>query len=128
MRWLWLTAALFNLGTALIHTIMGQLEFVNPMLAMEYDALLKGIFHACWHMITVFLFSTTILYSVLIFDPKKSFARFFGLFSGSLYTAFAIIFGVMSLFYGEFLAQWTILLPTGIVSLIAARKSKSSAA
>lgn len=41
--------------TALLHIFVGHFDTVLPLLSGDLPPLVSGTFHACWHMISVFL-------------------------------------------------------------------------
>ena len=57
----WFIAGILNLFTALLHTIGGQLDLVNPLLNSSLETQTKAEWFGVWHMVTILLFVTSYL-------------------------------------------------------------------
>lgn len=109
--------------TSLVHLIWGGMDALNPMLAAELPQVCSAAMHACWHVVSVFL-----ILSAVVFWYGKDAAFYFGM----LWIASAIIFLYVGYYQAGFAGwitnpQWTILLPTGCLALFATRRRESRA-
>lgn len=111
--------------TAVIHVFIGGYDTLSPLLTYDIDPVVSGTFHACWHIISVFL-----AYSAWVFWSGRLAAVHFAI----LWGAFAVIFVVVGLWQlgvGGLLVmpQWILLGPAGALVLAGtyARTSKPTA-
>jgi len=116
MKKILITAAVINLITALIHTIMGGQELMVPFVAYDIPLSIKSILHACWHMVTATLFISTIALFYLGIKHTNLSIGLITRFIGILYIAYGFVFIIISLAYGIFLPQSILLIPIGILS------------
>lgn len=112
-------AALLALVTMAVHAILGGMDTLRPLLDSDLPPMVKGTFHAVWHIITLVLGA-----SALVFWKGGPAARPVG----ALWIGFAVIFAAVALVQGGIsellvLPQWTLLGATGSVALWAARHS-----
>jgi len=114
-----ITAGIINLFTALLHTIGGQLDLINPMLSSSLNISEKTQLLGVWHMVTVILFSSSLLLLYYAFNKKD---RILIRVIGYLYILLSIPFIVISLLYGTLVPQWILLLPIGILSILGVKK------
>jgi len=121
MKIIWIAAGVLNLITALIHTILGHFDLILPFADLEFATPQKGILHACWHMVTVMLFFSSIILLYIGIRPQKYASSQISILLGVLYVAFSLVFIVMSIAYGLFLPQWVLLLPIGILAIYGAK-------
>lgn len=114
---------LLKLGTALavltvlIHVFIGHIDTLLPLLAGDLPPSVSGAFHACWHMISVFL-----AYSAWRFWCGGQIAVHMAV----LWVVFAVIFVVVGLWQlGPegllILPQWVLLGPAGVLVLAGSR-------
>lgn len=113
-------AAGLALFTAAIHFFLGGADALNPMLAAELPPESSAAMHACWHIVSVFL-----IWSALVFFRGKESSFHFGV----LWVASAIVFIYVGIYQAGFAGvvanpQWTLLLPTGVLALLARRKHR----
>ena len=120
----WIVAGLLNLLIALVHTIGGQLDLVNPLLATDLTAQAKSEWLAVWHIITIMLFLTSFYLLRSGFGRNNINDSSSIKLIGILYCLISIPFMVSSIYFKTFAPQWIILLPIGILSLIGMRKGK----
>lgn len=121
MKKLLLAAALLNLIAALIHTIAGHFKLILPFAHTDIANTLKAILHACWHMVTVILFFSSLALFYIGLRPQQSAAIPIANLIGILYIAFSLAFILVGIGYQLFLPQVVLLLPIGIMSIIGAR-------
>ena len=108
-------AGALNLFTALVHTIGGQLDLVNPLLKSNLSAQATTEWTGAWHMVTVMLFASSyyLLRNSFGKAPDNGVIHFIGI----LYMLFALAFLASSVVLQVFTPQWVILLPIGILAL-----------
>ena len=123
----WLITGIINLITALIHTIMGQIEVVNPFVKVDFDAPLKAILHSCWHMVTISLFFSSIVFIYIGIYYNKNHSIRLPLVLGLHYIGFSLAFILISASYNCFLPHWILLLPIGVLAIIGCRRPKKQA-
>lgn len=115
-------AAVLALVTAAIHIVVGGIGAVRPMLEVGLPVPIEGALHVAWHIISAFF-----LWSALVFWRGGDTALHFGflwLVSGAIFIYIALTqYGLTGLIA---LPQWTILIVTGVVAMVAARPSLSS--
>ena len=93
------------------------------MLAAELPPESSAAMHACWHIVTAFLF-----WSGAVFWLGKDSSFHFGL----LWVASGVVFVYVGLYQNGFAGvlanpQWTLLLPTGILALLGTRNNNQKA-
>ena len=120
-------AGFFNLLTAFIHLILGQIDLANPMLRSDLNVQQKGEWIAVWHVVTVLLFLTSYILIKEGYNkqPSDSLGQYkvIGLF----YILISIPFIVTSFIYSIFAPQWILLLPIGILLIYAVQTNENSA-
>lgn len=111
-----------NLFTAILHTIGGQLDLVNPLMNSNLTDQQKAEWIAVWHLVTIMLFFTS--YVIIKNGLSKIENRQPDLLRqiGILYLAFATPFIGSSIFYKLFAPQWIVLLPIGVLVLYGMKK------
>ena len=115
-------AALINFISALVHTFLGQIDLVNPLLSSNLSMQVKGEFVSVWHIVTIILFATCLpLFKASFYEIKSSQVGLLK-FIGWLYVLFALPFIVVSIWYFIFAPQWILLLPIGVLTLVSLRK------
>lgn len=122
MKKILLATAILNLITALIHTIVGHYDLIVPFIQTDFAEALKAILHACWHMVTVILFISSVVLFYVGLRPAESAAIPIVYLVGALYIAFALVFVLMGIRYELFLPQVLLLLPIGIMSIFGAMR------
>lgn len=119
----WFFAGIINLLTALLHTIGGQIDLVDPMLQSNLENQVKAEWFGVWHMITIILFASTYL------ALKNTFADFqkrqieLMRYIGILYIFLSIPFCVSSMIHKLLAPQWILLLPIGGLILYGVKKN-----
>lgn len=116
-------AALINLGSAFIHTFLGQIDLVNPLLISNVSTQVKGELVGAWHVVTIILFATSIPLLKAAFSKFEPSQIDLLKYIGWLYILFALPFMVTSIWYSIFAPQWLLLLPIGILTLIGLKKN-----
>ncbi len=124
-NWLWMIAGIVNLATALLHTIGGQFDLVNPMLQANLADQAKAEWLGAWHMITIILFLSS--YAILVNARKGFECKQIELmrFIGAAYILFAIPSGVSSIAYQVLAPQWILLLPIGVLVIGGVNQSQN---
>ncbi|GGG57244.1 hypothetical protein GCM10011414_28870 [Croceivirga lutea] len=116
-------AGIINLLGAILHTIGGQIELVNPLLDSNISIQQKSELTAAWHIVTILLFFTSYIILKVGFlkgsnqvkEQLKSIAF--------LYILSGIPFIITSYIYNVNAFQWILLMPIGFLLLIGLRKS-----
>ncbi len=111
----WLIAGIIALLTAIVHTIGGQLDLINPLIQSSVNNQVELELIAVWHMVTAFLFVSAFIF--LRAARQVKWQQQLPAFLGILYLLFSISFVVVSTVYGRFAPQWILLLPVGILAL-----------
>lgn len=117
MNKIFIAAGILNVLTALIHTIAGHFVLILPFIGLEFETPLKAIVHACWHMVTFFLFFSSSVFLYHGIKPGKFNTKHLAFLLGLPYIAFGLIFIIMSFSYGIFLFQWILLMPVGLLAI-----------
>ena len=119
----WLMAGIVNLFTALLHTIGGQIELVNPMLKSNLENQTKVEWFGVWHMITIILFLSSYLVlknAIIEFQKRQTeLMKYIGI----LYILLSIPFCISSIVHKLLAPQWILLLPIGILLYLGTKKS-----
>jgi hypothetical protein len=115
-------AAIINVGSALVHTILGQVDLVNPLLESNLSTQVKGEWVGVWHIVTIILFATSIPLLKAAFKKIENSQIDLLKFIAWLYILFALAFIVVSIWYFIFAPQWVLLLPIGLLTLIGLKK------
>jgi hypothetical protein len=121
MRWFYLLAGLVTLATGAVHAIMGGIDVLNPLLAAKADMTAKAAIMALWHAHSLF-FALSAIAFFWAFAAGRTKARPLGVFLGLFFIGYGAIFAAISLLWFEdvtALPQWTMLIPIGLLSLIA---------
>jgi len=117
---LWLLSAGILCGlTFLIHTFSGQ-SLVRSFLSYDLPQEVKGTLFACWHMVTLMLFLTT-LALLLSSVFQGSLPKLLLTFIAVAYNGFGLVFLVTGwfLYRGQgwrVLPQWGLLVPIGLLT------------
>ena len=117
MNKIWIVAGIINFIAALIHTILGHFMVILPFVGLECAVPVKAILHACWHMVTVTLFFSSMIFLYAGIKPQKFKSTQISILLGVPYIGFAIAFIVISFVHGVFLPHWILLLPIGILAI-----------
>jgi hypothetical protein len=120
----WLIGGGFNLFVAVLHTIGGQLELVNPLMSSNLIDQAKAEWIGAWHMVTIVLFLTS--YLLIKNGIEKNENRQIELVKhiGYLYVIFSIPSVATSILYNLLAPQWILLLPIGGLVLYGVKKHK----
>lgn len=113
-------AGIINSFTALLHTVAGQMDLVNPLMEGNLSTQSKTEWLGVWHMVTVILFVSSYYLIKNGFNSTKGKSDVFQLI-GILYILFSAAFIISSLYMTVFAPQWILLLPIGVLSLIGAK-------
>ena len=108
--------------TALVHFLVGGQDALKPMLLAGLPAPSEGAMHAVWHIVTVFLF-----WSAVVFYRGGEIARHIA----GLWVASAIVFIYVGLLQSGLSGllvnpQWTILGITGLLAFLSAQQKPAS--
>lgn len=122
----WLIAGIVNLFTALLHTIGGQIDLVNPMLSSNLENQAKAEWFGAWHMVTIILFASSyiVLRNAIVSYQKRQIDLMKHI--GVLYVLISIPFCVSSIIHNLLVPQWILLLPIGGLILYGVKKLNSN--
>ena len=116
----WLGAGVMAIFCAFVHLIAGHYDPVRPFLLTNMKTSVKSTMYACWHMVTIVLFSSGVW---LIFSAYKPNMDIGVMFISVQYILFALLFlwvawrlHLPNLLFS--LPQWILLLPVGVLGLI----------
>jgi hypothetical protein len=113
----WLIAGGINLFTAILHTIGGQLELVNPLMNSNLIDQKKAEWIGAWHMVTIVLFLTSYVLIKNCMGKNENRQTEIVKYIGFLYIAFSVPSIASSIFYKLLAPQWILLLPIGVLAL-----------
>lgn len=115
-------AGVINLLTACIHTFLGQMDLVSPLLESNLTQQAQTEWLGVWHMATVFLFATS--FYLLKKGTNKLEINNLEVLSaiGVFYILISVPFIVSSIFMNALAPQWILLLPIGTLTLIGLKK------
>lgn len=116
----WLVAGGISVITTIIHLTMGQQDLVNPMLESNLTLQSKTEFLAVWHMVSVILLATSVLYVMYAFKNLPSSVMICLL--SNLYLVFGLVFILSGLYNSIFAPQWILLKPIGVFGLLGIKK------
>lgn len=118
----WLIAGILNLFTAVLHTVVGQIDLVNPMLKSDLEIQAKAEWFGVWHMVTIILFSSAYLAlrnAMVDFHKRQTeLMKYIGI----LYILLSIPFFVASAIHQLLAPQWILLLPIGIITYLGSKQ------
>ncbi|WP_394252207.1 hypothetical protein [Vibrio profundi] len=114
------SSGLLALLTTLVHVFAGQIDPVRPFLKSKLDDTPKATLLACWHLVSVTLFVSSLMLLYVGWYGIDSLDFLIQLL-GFLYILYAIVFVVVGLyFFGAKvlvkLPQWILLLPIGLLA------------
>lgn len=121
-----LVASLLGFFTFGVHAIMGGIDTTVPLLSSAIDKEPKLTLYAVWHMVSVFLFISSV---AVFYAAKKNSARELVLFVGVCYTLFAAVFLLVGIFEAGsiiLLPQWILLFPIGALCIVGSKKAIQS--
>ena len=122
---IWVLAGSINLITAFIHVIAGHFEMVIPLLNSGLDIVPLATLYACWHMVSITLFLSSMVLLYIGLKPNKLASNQIATCVGILYALYSILFIILNFKYGfSSIPQWVLLLPIGILSLYGVKKRK----
>ena len=122
----WIIAGVLNLFTAFVHLIAGHFEMVIPLLNSTMDIIPLATLYACWHMVSITLFFSSIVLLYIGIKPTKFASSHIATIIGILYILYSLLFLVLNIEYGvSNLPQWILLLPIGLLSLYGVKKYQS---
>ncbi len=124
LNYWWLSAGGLCFLTALLHLIGGHFDPVKPFLQSDVNPVTKATLYACWHMVTIVLFSSALLIIYGALDQKQSLETAIS-FVSIQYILFALIFLVVAkrlALSNKLLSlpQWILLAPIGVMGLLGA--------
>lgn len=119
-NWFVLSAGILAGITAFIHVIAGGKDVARPLLAGPVDEVVKLTLYACWHLVSVALYLSSIVllgYGAGFYGSPETVA-----FVSIMWLLFGAVFLVVTLGLakprGLFrFPQWTLLLPVGLLGL-----------
>lgn len=110
--------------TALLHTIGGQLDLIDPMLESNLKTQTKTELLGAWHMVTVIIFVAAIVFLKNGFRPVEN-QNYLVRLMAWLFILFSVVFIGVSVFNKVLAPQWILCLPIGILALLGAKPSTS---
>ncbi|MDP2590049.1 hypothetical protein [Vibrio splendidus] len=114
------SSGLLALFTTLVHVFTGQIDPVRPFLKSKLDDIPKATLLACWHLVSVTLFVSSLMLLYVGWYGIDSLYFLIQLL-GFLYILYASVFVAVGLyFFGAKvfvkLPQWILLLPIGLLA------------
>ncbi|HAS26118.1 hypothetical protein AB6C94_25305 [Vibrio splendidus] len=114
------SSGLLALFTTLVHVFAGQIDPVRPFLKSKLDDIPKATLLACWHLVSVTLFVSSLMLLYVGWYGIDSLYFLIQLL-GFLYILYASVFVAVGLyFFGAKvfvkLPQWILLLPIGFLA------------
>jgi hypothetical protein len=104
--------------------VAGHFDPVVPFLRTQLEATAKATLHACWHMVTVMLFTSALALLGLGLSPRLSGASLLATFIAVLYVLSSVVFLVIGAWRFRWsllrLPQWLLLLPVGVLAALGA--------
>ncbi len=122
----WLIAGIVNVATALLHTIGGQMDLVDPMLSSNLENQAKAEWFGAWHMVTIILFGSSYLIlknAIVAFEQTQAALM---KHIGIMYILLSTPFCVSSVVHKLLVPQWILLLPIGVLVLYGATKHSNN--
>ncbi|MEM1357833.1 MAG: hypothetical protein AAGF89_06520 [Bacteroidota bacterium] len=113
----WLIAGILCLLTALIHTIGGQLELVDPLMAGSLSPTANVQWLGVWHVVTIILFGAAFWLIRGGWQPAHASLALLNNIA-YLFVLFAVVFLSVSFAQGVHAPQWVLLLPIGLLTII----------
>jgi len=119
-NWFVLSAGILAGITALIHVIAGGKDIARPLLAGSVDEVVKLTLYACWHLVSVALFLSSIAllgHGAGFYNSPETVA-----FVSIMWFMFGAVFLVVTLGFANSgalfrLPQWVLLVPVGLLGL-----------
>ncbi|WP_136482852.1 hypothetical protein [Cognatitamlana onchidii] len=108
-------AGIINLLGAILHTIGGQMELVNPLLDSNISIQQKSELTGAWHIVTILLFMTSYIILKVGFLKDSSQEKEQLKSIAFLYILSGIPFIITSYIYNVNAFQWILLMPIGIL-------------
>ncbi len=112
------------LFTALLHTIGGQIDLVNPMMESDLKIQTKTELLGVWHMVTIMIFIGAYVLLRNGLNLKGDQIESVRL-TAWLFILFGIAFVIVSIFNGVLAPQWILCFPIGILALLGLKKAKA---
>ena len=114
------SSGLLALFTTLVHVFAGQIDPVRPFLKSKLDDIPKATLLACWHLVSVTLFVSSLMLLYVGWYGIDSLYFLIQLL-GFLYILYTSVFVAVGLyFFGAKvfvkLPQWILLLPIGFLA------------
>jgi len=109
-RWTGLAGTGLAALTALAHGIIGTWDTLLPLLRADLPPMVAATFHACWHFVTLFLVTSTV-----VFARRGRQSRLLAW----LWVGFGGCFLLTGAIAGSLMLapQWIVLIPTGVLIL-----------
>ncbi|MBC3757859.1 hypothetical protein H7U19_05545 [Hyunsoonleella sp. SJ7] len=120
------TAGIINLLGAILHTVGGQIELVNPLLESDISIQQKSELTGAWHIVTILLFLTSYIILKVGFKKDSHQEKEFLKPIAVLYILSGIPFLITSFLYKVNAFQWILLMPIGILILMGLQKPSSN--
>lgn len=118
-------AGLIGLFTALLHTVGGQIELVNPMLDGNMTAQMKTEWLGAWHMVTILLW----VFGFILFKngrQENPADRSLIQVIGWLSFLFGICFILASIYQGQHAPQYILIWPVALLIYFGLKKNQTA--
>ncbi len=116
----WLIAGVISAVSFFVHLILGQLDLIDPMLESNLSLQVRTELVAVWHMVSVILLATAVVY--IYYGIKNFPSSVMICLLSNLYLVFGIVFIISGLYYSIFTPQWILLMPIGVFGLFGIKK------
>lgn len=117
-------AGFLALVTALVHLLVGQMDLVDPLIASNLNSQQIGEWVAVWHMVTIFLFGTSLFLVKVSFSRITNENKLLLQAIGLMYLLMGIPFMLSSMWFGIFAPQWILLCIVGVLIFWELKKVK----
>lgn len=119
-------SAFLNLFGALLHTIGGQIELVNPMLRSGINIQQKAELTGAWHLVTLLLFFTTFYLLKSAYQPPNKTSNYILKAIAIFYLFAGIPFLISSFWFQVYALQWILLMPIGLLLILGMKQSRKT--
>ena len=112
MNEIWIAAGMVNLFTACIHLFAGHFDTVLPLLDSGLDTVVQGTLYACWHIVSLLLFWSSVIFLYIGVNPTRVGSQQIAMQLAVLYLLSGLLFMGLGFEYGLLtLPQWILILP-----------------
>lgn len=118
-----ISAGVICLFTAILHTIGGQIDLVNPLMESDLKLQTKSELLGVWHMVTVILFISAYVLLKNGMNVKDNELESVKLIA-RLFLLFGLVFIVVCLYKNVLAPQWVLCLPIAVLTFVGLNKMK----